>query len=280
MSQQENCDNNCSSCGVEGCPSRQGIAKSQPHELSSFKKTIAIVSGKGGVGKSLVTSLLAVSLRKKAKEVALLDADVTGPSIPRSFGLEKKQASGDETSIYAIKSKTGIRTMSTGNLLENETDPVIWRGPMIASMVTSLYTSTVYGDCDFLLIDMPPGTGDVPLTVFQSLNVDGIIVVASPQELVGVIVEKAVNMAKQMDIPVLGLVENMSYALCPDCGKRIDIYGKSGKAKETAERYGVPMLDEIPIDPELSRLVDLGLIEDYEKDVLPLASEAALDLLK
>lgn len=262
------CDNNCSSCGVEGCPSRDnGIVKSKPHALSSFKKTIAVVSGKGGVGKSLVTSLLGVYLRREGKEVAILDADVTGPSIPRAFGTQKEQASGEEGTIYSIKTKTGIKLMSAGYLLEEESDPVIWRGPMIAQMVTTLYSETVFGECDYLLIDLPPGTGDVPLTVFQSLNVDGIVVVASPQELVGIIVEKALRMAKMMDIKVIGLVGNMCYLECPDCGKKIYPYGRS-RLIEASQKYDVPLLDELPIDPLIAEEVDKGQIESVKDGLL------------
>ncbi len=259
--EQTNCDNNCASCGAEGCPSRNAIEKYKPNELSSFEKTIAVVSGKGGVGKSLVSELLAVGLSRLGKKVALLDADITGPSVPRAFGLQNEKAQGDEKAIYAVKSKTGIATMSAGYLLDNETDPVIWRGPMIAGLLGSFYKETIYGHCDYLVIDMPPGTGDVPLTVFQSIPVDGIVIVASPQELVSVIVEKAVNMAKMMNIPIYGLVENMSYFVCDGCGKKNFPFGQ-GKAREAAEKYGVDLLDELPIDQSLAAAVDSGKVED------------------
>ncbi len=249
------------------------IPKYEPNPLSSFKKTIAIVSGKGGVGKSLVSDLLAVYLNRKGHKVALLDADITGPSLPKAFGLGKQKPTGDQSAIYAIKSKEGIATMSSAYLLEKESDPVIWRGPMIAGLLGSFYRETVYGENDFLLIDMPPGTGDIPLTAFQSIPVDGIVVVASPQDLVSLIVEKAVNMAKMMDIPIIGLVENMSYFLCPDCGEKHYIYGE-GKAKAAAEEYGIPLLDEIPIMPELAELVDLGKIEGAPDGLLPLTLAA------
>ena len=265
--ENNNCDNNCAYCGVEDCPSRSKIEKYKPHPLSSFKKTIAVVSGKGGVGKSLVSELLAVSLRKKGHSVALLDADITGPSVPRAFGLQNEKAAGDESGIFAVKSKSGILTMSAAYLLENEADPVIWRGPMIAGLLGSFYKETIYGECEYLVIDMPPGTGDVPLTVFQSIPVDGILIVASPQELVSVIVEKAVNMAKMMDIKIYGLVENMGYATCPDCGKKLYIFGE-GKCEEAAKRYGIPLLDELPIDPKLATAVDEGKIEEVGGDYL------------
>ena len=265
--ENNNCDNNCAYCGVEDCPSRSKIEKYKPHPLSSFKKTIAVVSGKGGVGKSLVSELLAVSLRKKGHSVALLDADITGPSVPRAFGLQNEKAAGDESGIFAVKSKSGILTMSAAYLLENEADPVIWRGPMIAGLLGSFYKETIYDECEYLVIDMPPGTGDVPLTVFQSIPVDGILIVASPQELVSVIVEKAVNMAKMMDIKIYGLVENMGYATCPDCGKQYEIFGPS-KAAELAKEYDIPAVARLPIDPAVARLADTGRITEANTDAL------------
>ena len=254
------CTHNCDSCG-ESCPSRQDPKSmlEKPHELSKIKKVIGVVSGKGGVGKSLVTSLSAVESARLGYKTAILDADITGPSIPRSFGLTEK-ATGTETGLYPVKTSTGISVMSLNLLTENETDPVVWRGPMIAGVVKQFWTDVIWGDVDFMFVDMPPGTGDVPLTVFQSIPVDGIIIVTSPQELVSMIVEKAVNMARLMNIPVLGLVENMSYVLCPDCGKKIEIFGKS-HAGEIADKYGMKVLGSLPFDPKLAAEVDTGRIE-------------------
>ncbi len=254
------CTHNCEACG-ESCPSRQDPKSmlEKPHELSKIRKVIGIVSGKGGVGKSLVTSLSAVESARLGYKTAILDADITGPSIPRSFGLTEK-ATGTETGLFPVKTSTGISVMSLNLLTENETDPVVWRGPMIAGVVKQFWTDVIWGDVDFMFVDMPPGTGDVPLTVFQSIPVDGIIIVTSPQELVSVIVEKAVNMARLMNIPVLGLVENMSYVLCPDCGKKIEIFGKS-HAGEIAEKYGMKVLGSLPFDPKLTAEVDAGRIE-------------------
>ena len=254
------CTHNCETCG-ESCPSRQDPKSmlEKPHALSKIKKVIGVVSGKGGVGKSLVTSLSAVESARLGYRTAILDADITGPSIPRSFGLTEK-ACGTEEGLYPVKTSTGISVMSLNLLTENETDPVVWRGPMIAGVVKQFWTDVIWGDVDFMFVDMPPGTGDVPLTVFQSIPVDGIIIVTSPQELVSMIVEKAVNMARLMNIPVLGLVENMSYVLCPDCGKKIEIFGKS-HAGEIADKYGMKVLGSLPFDPKLAAEVDAGRIE-------------------
>ncbi len=254
------CNHNCETCG-ESCPSRQDPKSmlEKPHALSKIKKVIGVVSGKGGVGKSLVTSLSAVESARLGYRTAILDADITGPSIPRSFGLTEK-ACGSEEGLYPVKTSTGISVMSLNLLTENETDPVVWRGPMIAGVVKQFWTDVIWGDVDFMFVDMPPGTGDVPLTVFQSIPVDGIIIVTSPQELVSMIVEKAVNMARLMNIPVLGLVENMSYVLCPDCGKKIEIFGKS-HAGEIADKYGMNVLGSLPFDPKLAAEVDAGRIE-------------------
>ena len=254
------CTHNCETCG-ESCPSRQDPKSmlEKPHALSKIKKVIGVVSGKGGVGKSLVTSLSAVESARLGYRTAILDADITGPSIPRSFGLTEK-ACGSEEGLYPVKTSTGISVMSLNLLTENETDPVVWRGPMIAGVVKQFWTDVIWGDVDFMFVDMPPGTGDVPLTVFQSIPVDGIIIVTSPQELVSMIVEKAVNMARLMNIPVLGLVENMSYVLCPDCGKKIEIFGKS-HAGEIADKYGMKVLGTLPFDPKLAAEVDAGRIE-------------------
>ena len=255
----ENCTHDCSSCGVD-CPSRQQPEDMHeaPHALSNIKKVIGVVSGKGGVGKSMVTSLLAVALKRRNLGVGILDADITGPSIPKIFGLRDK-ATGDENGIYPVRTKTGIDVMSINLLLENETDPVVWRGPIIGGTVKQ-WTDVIWHDEDVLFIDMPPGTGDVALTVFQTIKLDGLIIVTSPQELVSMIVEKAVNMAKLMDIPVLGLVENFSYILCPDCGKQIPLFGES-HVEEVAEHFGLPILGKLPLDPRLASACDKGMIE-------------------
>ena len=256
----ENCTHDCSSCGVD-CPSRQEPEDMHeaPHALSNIKKVIGVVSGKGGVGKSMVTSLLAVALKRRNLGVGILDADITGPSIPKIFGLRDK-ATGDENGIYPVRSKTGIDVMSINLLLENETDPVVWRGPIIGGTVKQFWTDVIWHDEDVLFIDMPPGTGDVALTVFQTIKLDGLIIVTSPQELVSMIVEKAVNMAKLMDIPVLGLVENFSYILCPDCGKQIPLFGES-HVEGVAEHFGLPILGKLPLDPRLASACDKGMIE-------------------
>ncbi|MCR4561650.1 MAG: Mrp/NBP35 family ATP-binding protein [Bacilli bacterium] len=270
----QNCNHQCEGCNVEDCASRTGggIEKFKLHELTKVKKTIAVISGKGGVGKSMVTSLLAVSLNNAKHGAAILDADVTGPSIPQAFGVQGKQIYGDDNGIFAAKSKNDISIMSANLLVETPTTPLIWRGPMIASLVQQMYTTVIFGEKEFLLIDMPPGTGDVPLTVFQSIHVDGVIVVASPQELVSMVVEKSVNMAKTMNIPILGLIENMAYAKCPHCGEKLDIFG-AGDLNKVAEQYGVPLLGELPIDPKLARLVDEGKIEEYSEHYLDKAVE-------
>lgn len=272
------CTHDCSSCG-ENCPSRQNPAdfREQPHALSHVKKVIGIVSGKGGVGKSLVTSMLAVLLHRRNYTTAIMDADLTGPSIPKAFGLHQK-AVGNETAIYPVRSKTGIDIISVNLLLENERDPVIWRGPVIAGMVKQFWTDVVWENVDFLFVDMPPGTGDVPLTVFQTMPVDGIIVVTSPQELVSLIVEKAVRMANMMNIPILGLVENMSYIKCPDCGKEIPLFG--GDTGHIAQEYGIPLLARLPIDPALSKAVDNGSVESFEGDWMDYAGNTVEQLLK
>jgi Mrp family chromosome partitioning ATPase len=260
----ENCDHNCGACG-EDCSDRQEERhdfSAKPHEMSRVKKVIAVVSGKGGVGKSLVTSLLAVTMNRLGYHTAILDADITGPSIPKAFGIRGK-AAGDEWGIIPTRSKTGIDIMSINLLLENDTDPVIWRGPIIGNTVKQFWTDVIWKDVDFLFIDMPPGTGDVPLTVFQSIAVDGIIVVSSPQELVSMIVSKAVKMAEMMKIPILGLVENMSFFRCPDCGKDYLIFGDS-HMEEIAEKHNLKVLARLPIDPRLSAACDQGLIELFD----------------
>lgn len=257
------CDSNCSSCPSAGnCSSQPQSLLEETNSFNDIKKVIAIVSGKGGVGKSMVTSLLAVAMNRRGYKSAILDADITGPSIPKAFGLAEK-ATANELGMFPILTSTGIGTMSVNNLLENDTDPVVWRGPVIAGAVKQFWTDVLWGDVDYLFVDMPPGTGDVPLTVFQSLPVDGIIVVTSPQELVSMIVGKAVKMAEMMDIPVLGIVENMSYLTCPDCGKEIPVFGIS-KINEVAEEYGLDVLGRMPIDPKLAAACDKGMIESVE----------------
>ena len=269
---QTNCTHDCSSCGVD-CPSRtQPASLIEPlHELSSVKKVIGVVSGKGGVGKSLVTSLLAVQMNRRGHHTAILDADVTGPSIPKSFGI-KEHATGNESAIFPVRTKTGIDVMSINLLLEDETAPVVWRGPIIAGTVKQFWNQVIWNDVDYMFVDMPPGTGDVPLTVFQSIPLSGIIIVTSPQELVAMIVEKAVNMAKMMNIPILGVVENMSYVLCPDCGKKIYLYGESHVDK-VAQDHGLTVLGRLPIDPKLAAACDAGLVELYEGDALQAAAD-------
>jgi Mrp family chromosome partitioning ATPase len=232
---------------------------------------IGIVSGKGGVGKSIVTSMLAVALSKAGHRVGILDADITGPSIPKSFGITDP-VEGDENGLYAPRSATGIEIMSLNLMLEDETHPVVWRGPVIAGTVKQFYTDVIWEDIDYLLIDCPPGTGDVPLTIFQSIKLDGIVIVSSPQDLVSMIVSKAANMATMMNIPVLGLVENMSFVKCPDCGKEIHVFGESHIA-DVAEKFGYPVLARIPMDPKLAAAVDAGRIEYIEENPLTDAAD-------
>lgn len=263
----ENCNESCSSCSQE-CDSRKEEQTSfleRPHPQSNIKKVIGVISGKGGVGKSMVTSMLAVTMKRRNHNVAVLDADITGPSIPKAFGIrEKARVNGD--GVLPVKSKTGIELMSINLLLENTTDPVIWRGPIIAGTVKQFWTDVIWEDIDFMFIDMPPGTGDVPLTVFQSIPVDGIIVVTSPQELVSMIVEKAVKMAKTMNVPIIGIVENMSYFKCPDCNKEYNIFGES-KIEETAKAHGLNVIARLPLDPKISSVCDRGMIELYGDDL-------------
>ncbi len=255
------CTHDCGSCG-SNCGERMAPSKLPANQFSNIKKVIGIVSGKGGVGKSLVTSMLACLSKKLGYNTAILDADITGPSIPKMFGI-KNRAGATELGLIPEETKTGINVMSLNLILEEETQPVIWRGAIISNVVEQFWTEVMWGDIDFMFVDMPPGTGDVPLTVFQSLPIDGIVVVASPQELVGMIVEKAVNMANLMDIPVLGMVENMSYLKCPDCGREIKVFGES-RAEETAKSYNIPFIGKIPIDPAIAALCDRGGVEDAE----------------
>ncbi len=261
------CTHDCSSCS-QNCASRQQPESllEKPHELSNIKKVIGVVSGKGGVGKSLVTTLLSVNMQRKGYQTAILDADITGPSIPKAFGIKEK-AQASESGIFPCKTKTGIEIMSVNLLLENDTDPVVWRGPVIAGAVKQFWTDVIWNDVDFMFVDMPPGTGDVPLTVFQSLPVDGIVIVASPQELVGMIVEKAVKMAELMNIPIIAIAENMAYFLCPDCGKKHNIFGDS-HIEEIAENYGIDTVAQIPINNKLAAAVDAGTVELFEGDWL------------
>lgn len=260
----ENCTHDCSSCG-ENCPSREAgaadfRAAANPH--SNVRRVIGVVSGKGGVGKSLVTSLLAVTLRRRGAATAILDADITGPSIPKAFGVSGMLSATDEGIIPGV-STTGVKLVSLNLLLENETDPVVWRGPVIAGAVKQFWMDVMWGDVDYMFVDMPPGTGDVPLTVFQSLPLDGILIVTSPQLLVGMIVEKAVHMAQMMNIPVLGVIENMSYFKCPDCGREYQIFGPS-HVEEIAARNGIALSAKLPMDPALSAACDAGRVEMFD----------------
>ncbi|PWL63295.1 Mrp/NBP35 family ATP-binding protein [Merdimmobilis hominis] len=272
----EGCNHDCGNC-TQNCPSRQMKPEDfleSPHEMSSIRKVIGVVSGKGGVGKSLVTSLMAVLLNRRGYNTAILDADITGPSIPKAFGIHEK-AMASQFGLLPTKTKTGVDIMSVNLLLDHETDPVVWRGPIIANTVKQFWTDVIWSDVDFMFVDMPPGTGDVPLTVFQSIPLDGILIVTSPQELVSMIVGKAVNMAKKMNIPILGLIENMSYVQCPDCGKHIHVFGES-HLEDVAAAYGLDVLGRLPIDPAIASACDQGRIEEVEGDWL----DGAADLLE
>ena len=271
------CTHDCSSCG-ENCSSRTESFKEPQNKHSDIKKVIGIVSGKGGVGKSSVTSQLAVLTSRHGYNTAILDADITGPSIPKAFGIKEK-AYGTEDGILPVKTKTGISVMSINLLLENDTDPVVWRGPVIAGTVKQFWTDVIWGDVDFMFVDMPPGTGDVPLTVFQSLPLDGIIVVTSPQDLVSMIVEKAVKMAELMNVPVLGIVENMSYFECADCGKRHFIFGES-KIDEVAASHGIDTVSKLAINPEIATACDKGLAELIGTEGLEEMAEKIENLIK
>lgn len=272
----ENCNENCSSCS-SNCSERkekQTDFLEKPHQLSKVKKVIGVVSGKGGVGKSLVTSMLAVLMNRRGYKSAILDADITGPSIPKVFGISGK-AMGSELGIFPLESKNGIDIMSINLLLDNETDPVVWRGPVIAGTVKQFWTDVIWKDVEYMFVDMPPGTGDVPLTVFQSIPVDGIIIVTSPQELVSMIVAKAVNMAKIMNIPILGLVENMSYFKCFDCGKEYSIFGES-HIGSIASEFEINTISKLPIDPRIAEACDKGEIESFEGNWL----DSIVDILE
>ncbi len=260
----------CAGCPSAGnCSSKPQSLLEEPNKMSNIGKVIGVVSGKGGVGKTMISSLLAVSMQRMGKNVGIMDADITGPSVPKAFGIHGK-ADACEFGIIPTKSKMGIDVMSINLLLENESDPVVWRGPVIAGVVKQFWTDVIWKDIDYLFVDMPPGTGDVPLTVFQSLPVDGIVIVTSPQELVSMIVEKAVKMAKLMNIPILGIIENMSYFECPDCGKRHKIYGDS-HIEDIAKEYGIPVLAQLPVCPDLAKHCDQGTIELFEGDWLDAA---------
>ena len=273
---EQNCNHNCSGCNKD-CSDRDMHEKLR--EGSKVKKVIGIVSGKGGVGKSLVTSLLSCKVQKDGFRTAILDADITGPSIPESFGVGQQRATGNGESLNPVVTEKGIQLMSMNFLLENENDPVIWRGQIIAGAVKQFWTDVIWDDVDFMFVDMPPGTGDVPLTVFQSLPIDGIIVVSSPQQLVRVIVEKAVKMANMMNIPILGLVENMSYVKCPDCQKEIYVFGKSN-IEQIAQNFNIPVLARIPMEQTTSAAVDAGDIESLDIEYLDEAAKKIESLLK
>ena len=272
------CSHDCSTCSAN-CSSREQTKEDflvKPHKKSNIKKVIGVVSGKGGVGKSLVTSLLASKMKKEGYNVGILDADITGPSIPKIFGVSGNVYATEE-GAYPKSSKGGVDIMSINLLLDDDTKPVVWRGPVIAGAVGQFWTDIIWEDIDYMFVDMPPGTGDVPLTVFQTLPVDGIVIVASPQELVSMIVEKAVHMANMMNVKVLGLVENMSYIECPDCGKKINVFGESHVA-EIAEKYNLDVLANIPIDPEIAEKCDKGEIEDLNKNYVDKAVEKLKEL--
>ena len=275
----ENCSHNCSSCG-ETCASRTMESFRVPlNPQSSVKKVIGVVSGKGGVGKSLVTSLMACKMRARNNRVGILDADITGPSIPKAFGIHGMVGVTADQLMLPRTTSTGIEILSSNLILEHETDPVIWRGPVVGGVIKQFWSEALWKDIDYMFVDMPPGTGDVPLTVFQTLPVDGIVIVSSPQELVGMIVGKAVQMAQMMHVPILGLVENMSYAVCPDCGKHIHVFGDS-HVDEIADKYSLPVLAKMPIDPELAKEADAGMIEVFAGDYLDNAAQTVAKLLK
>ena len=275
----ENCSHNCSSCG-ETCASRTMESFRVPlNPQSSVKKVIGVVSGKGGVGKSLVTSLMACKMRARNNRVGILDADITGPSIPKAFGIHGMVGVTADQLMLPRTTSTGIEILSSNLILEHETDPVIWRGPVVGGVIKQFWSEALWKDIDYMFVDMPPGTGDVPLTVFQTLPVDGIIIVSSPQELVGMIVGKAVQMAEMMKVPILGIVENMSYVLCPDCGKHINVFGDS-HVDETGKKYHLHVLAKMPLNPEFAKEADAGMIETFAGDYLDGAADAVAKLLK
>lgn len=266
------CNGNCSECGSDCADRKPESLLAELNPNASVKKVIAVVSGKGGVGKSTVTSMLAVAMARKGKRVGVLDADITGPSAPTAFGVTECQGA-DEHGLYPALTRTGIQVMSINLLLDNPADPVVWRGPVIAGAVKQFWTDVIWEDVDYLFVDMPPGTGDVPLTVFQSLPVDGVVIVTSPQDLVSMIVAKAVKMANMMHIPVLGFVENYSYLRCPDCGKKISAFGKS-HLDEIAAQFDLPILARLPIDPAVAEAYDNGQMETVNTEALSAAVEA------
>ena len=270
------CSGNCSTCGSDCADRKVESLLAKLNERSTVKKVIAVVSGKGGVGKSTVTSMLAVAMARRGKRTAVLDADITGPSAPTAFGVTQCQGA-NEDGLYPALSRSGIQVMSINLLLDNNTDPVVWRGPVIAGAVKQFWTDVIWEDVDYMFVDMPPGTGDVPLTVFQSLPVDGIVIVTSPQDLVGMIVSKAVKMANMMHIPVLGFVENYSYLECPDCGKKIEVFGKS-HLEEVAKSFDLPVLAKLPIDPKVAEAFDNGLMETVPTDNLSAVVEKVLNV--
>ena len=270
------CSGNCSTCGSDCADRKAESLLAKLNERSTVKKVIAVVSGKGGVGKSTVTSMLAVAMARRGKRTAVLDADITGPSAPTAFGVTQCQGA-NEDGLYPALSRSGIQVMSINLLLDNNTDPVVWRGPVIAGAVKQFWTDVIWEDVDYMFVDMPPGTGDVPLTVFQSLPVDGIVIVTSPQDLVGMIVSKAVKMANMMHIPVLGFVENYSYLECPDCGKKIEVFGKS-HLEEVAKSFDLPVLAKLPIDPKVAEAFDNGLMETVPTDNLSAVIEKVLNV--
>ena len=269
------CTHDCSSCSSD-CKSKEQNLHEELNKYSSVKKVIGVVSGKGGVGKSLVTSMLAVTFNRLGKSTAILDADITGPSIPKAFGVHER-CRGNNEGIFPVVTETGIKMISVNLLLEHETDPVVWRSPVITGTVKQFWKDVIWENVDYMFVDMPPGTGDVPLTVFQSLPLDGIIIVTSPQELVGMIVSKAVNMAKKMDVDIIGIVENMSYVKCPDCDKKIYMFGKS-HSQEVADRYQLPLLGQLPFDSELTQLSDQGYVENYHSDWFDEFSQKVKDI--
>ncbi|MBP3412039.1 MAG: Mrp/NBP35 family ATP-binding protein [Oscillospiraceae bacterium] len=270
----ESCTGNCASCGESCSERKQESLLAELHSRSSVKKVIAVVSGKGGVGKSTVTSLLATAMQRTGKRTAILDADITGPSIPKAFGVDECEGA-DEEGLYPALSSSGIQIMSINLLLDNESDPVLWRGPVIAGAVKQFWTDVIWDNVDYMFVDMPPGTGDVPLTVFQSLPIDGVIIVTSPQDLVSMIVAKAVKMAAMMNIPVLGLVENYSYFRCPDCGGRHSIFGES-HLERIASEYHLPVLARLPIDPTVAQACDAGKAETLDTTEVEAALAAIL----
>ena len=271
------CTHDCSSCSAK-CSDEKKDFMEPPHKMSNVSKVIGVVSGKGGVGKSMVTAMMSVLMSRRGLQAAVLDADITGPSVPKMFGITDK-AYATEDGLIPVSTRGGIDVMSVNLLLENDTAPVVWRGPVIAGTVKQFWTDVIWTDEDIMFIDMPPGTGDVPLTVFQSIPVDGIIIVTSPQELVSMIVEKAVKMAELMNIPIIGLVENMSYFRCPDCGKCHNIFGESNIEK-IADAHGIENIAKLPIDPEIAALADSGLIESFGGDWLDKMADAVMNIKK